>query len=524
MGVATRPVKRRREPAPRVQASTSASFPIAVPNLVCVVAWVACMVYCLRGGDPWPWLPLTAAPVVASFLFSPNYRTRTIRRMHAMWRDVEAYALGTGGIPWAGAAIFVVVPTTLCYLANNRTMGSGDTIMVVPTALSLIRQGDWNLDEYVAGPTDGTLPYFLRRTANGIYSSYPAGVVVFAVPVVAAARVAGADLRDPALHARLQKWTAAWTTAASMGLFFLLTLRLVPPAPALAVTFLVGLASAVYSTVAQGLWQHDGTILWSLVALVVEVNLRERNERIPVAVQGLACAMMLACRLTSALFVVPLGLWIVVRDRHRGVVVALWTLLAYVPWAGLYYSIYGTVLGPSAGMLHGTYWADNILPGLTGVFVSPGRGLIVYQPWVLLGLGALVPAWRSPRADSTELMPSGWLAFALAVICLHCVVVATWGMWWGGYCWGSRLLADTMPFFGLVCARPVAALWERRGGRGLLFGLALISFLTHVAAVHLQADQWNEVNDIDNHPERLWSWSEPPFLHLPGVFSPPASR
>src|SRR5205807_902608 len=158
----------------------------------------------------------------------------------------------------------------------------------------------------------------------------------------------------------------------------------------------------------------------------------------------LACGMMLTCRLTASVFVLPFALWILVRSPRRALVVTALGLLAYSPWAWLYHSIYGSIMGPSAPMLHADNWTENFLPGLAGVLISPGRGLLIYQPWVLLGLTLGMTGIGGQVGKQVD-APAGWRSFCFAVIGLHIALIAAWGVWWGGHCWGSRLLADIMP-------------------------------------------------------------------------------
>src|SRR5262249_59262564 len=106
--------------------------------------------------------------------------------------------------------------------------------------------------------SDGQRPYFCRRTSSGIYSSYPLGMVPFVLPVAAAAHLCGADLDQPKVHDRLEKWTAAWLTALCLGLFFHLALQLAPPNPAWMTTVILATGSAMFTPVGQALWQHGG--------------------------------------------------------------------------------------------------------------------------------------------------------------------------------------------------------------------------------------------------------------------------
>src|SRR5262249_15471116 len=153
-------------------------------------------------------------------------------------------------------------------------------------------------------PEHPGLQYFLIQTPHGVYSSYPAGMVLFAVPMVATARLAGADLTNHGVLIRLEKWTAAWLAALSLGLFFLTALRLAEPRPAALTTLFLGGASAMFSTTGQALWQQGGVIFWVQVLLLIEFHARGRPSWRGGVVQGVACGMMLACRLSAGLFIV----------------------------------------------------------------------------------------------------------------------------------------------------------------------------------------------------------------------------
>jgi hypothetical protein len=422
--------------------------------------------------------------------------------------------------PWSAAFFLVVLPAALLLLANNFT-DQGDNTPIMLAATSLVTEGNWQVGEFVNRPgfevwcgTDRKLSGCVRRTAGGVYSSYPAGPVQFAAPVAAVARLVGADLFDFQTHVRLQKWTAAWVAAASLGLFFLLALHLVAPAPAWIAAALLATGSAFFTTIGQGLWQHGGIVFWSLVMLLVEFRSAGRPGRLGTALQGIACAMMLACRLSAAIVVVPLGVWVLCRSPRRAIALAATAAVAFAPWALLYFSIYGQPFGPSLGQIERGSWSWRCAGSLAGVLVSPGRGAFLYQPWMVLAFAACVPALRGRLASATRApSPAGWKMFCVVAIVLNLFMVAAWRMWWGGWCWGPRLLADTLPLWGLLCLQPLALLWASRTGRKVILALALCGFLVNAPPVYLGGERWNGLpEDVDEHPARLWCWSDAPFL------------
>jgi hypothetical protein len=216
---------------------------------------------------------------------------------------------------------------------------------------------------------------------------------------------------------------------------------------------------------------------------------------------------MLACRPSAVTFLVPFGLWILARDWRRGVVMPVVAAAAFLPWAASYYALYRQPFGPSMGFL-----AEQWFPGenIGGVLFSPGRGLLVYQPWIVL-LGLLV--LRSARVGDRPL-PPGWAGFAAGTLLLHVLLIGSWPMWWGGFCYGSRLAAEVVPVAGLLAVRPIGWLFHTSWGWAVVAAVGVLGFAVHAPCAYYDAWLWNAVPvSADAHPERLWDWSRPPFLY-----------
>src|SRR5205823_3389017 len=124
------------------------------------------------------------------------------------------------------------------------------------------------------------------------------------------------------------------------------------------------------------------------------------------------------------------------------------------------FSIYGRIFGPSTGQMAPWLWAKDFWTGLHGALISPARGLLVYQPWIALATLAFVPSIRRRFSEIKRArVPAGWELVCGTAAMLYVPLVAAWAMWWGGWCWGSRLLSEAVPLFALLCVKPVAALW-----------------------------------------------------------------
>jgi hypothetical protein len=338
-------------------------------------------------------------------------------------------------------------------------------------------------------------------------------MVPFAVPVVATARLLGTDLTHHHVLGRLEKWTAAWVAALSLGLFFLTARELSDARSAAVASLILAVGSVFATTSSQALWQQGGVIFWSLAALLLECRRETRPVPGGTLLQGLAGAMMLACRPSAALFLVLFGVWVLVRSPRRGLLLAGCTCLAYLPWAVGYTAIYGTPVGPASTQMQSSCWGEQPLRGLAGVLFSPSRGLFTYQPWLVLAVGAFLVGRSQTQEEKPRAGPAGWRWFCLSAVAAQVILVSLWNCWWGGDCWGSRLLAEVVPLGALLCLEPLRLRWSSPRFRILVGGLTLAAVLVQAPGMYLNSNFWSAADDLGQHPNRLWSWTHPPFLY-----------
>jgi hypothetical protein len=385
---------------------------------------------------------------------------------------------------------------------------------VIPTAVSILNQGDLELGEYFAPDArpclrnkNGAMGLCFRAEKSGIYSGYPAGMVPFALVAAGSAKLLDVDLDQPQILLRLEKITAAAVSALAVGLFFLTALCLAPARASWFASAILAVNSGMFSTVGMALWQHGGIILWTAAVVLVEFLEAGNPSRRGTMIQGICCGLLVACRLTAATVLVPFGIWVMLRNPRRASLLVGVAVLTFLPWAWFYQSTYGTPFGPSMWFLSGKLWSNEISTSLLGVLFSPARGLLVYQPWALLVPLLFFFKGRSDHPDRQP--PTGWKWFCSSAILLHILLIAAWGCWWGGWCWGSRLVVDVVPLFALLCVVPVNGLLNSRHGRMVLFSLSLLSLAVQIPGVYGNPSTWNRSACF---PDDLWSWSHAPFL------------
>lgn len=404
------------------------------------------------------------------------------------------------------AALLLFLLSFAVYFVPGRDGGTGDTIPAQLLPLSLLREGDLDFNEFVCPPDPATgeagdylpdrclspLPYYFFVANGRVVSSYPIIAGLLNVPAHAVAAAFGAD--TVAVRSRLGVFTAALVSALAVLLLFLF-LRALPleRATVIGVTLTFAFGTLVWGVAGHGLWQHGPSLLFITGALWCIV----RGDRRALLWAGFALGLAVFTRPTNILLVAPL-VWHVVR-RHEHDRVSFLALVAVPILLMTWYSweMLGspTALGQGQRMRMG----NDPLVGLAGILVSPGRGLFVFSPVLLMALPALPHAWaRESRFPLLRPLVIG----AAGIIGVH----ALWHVWWGGVSFGYRMLIETLPAFMLL----LAVAWETHlRGRPVRVAAASALLLLSVWASALGAlvapcgfDM--DPVPVDQHPERLW--------------------
>jgi len=447
--------------------------------LRCFWAFAAFTQCCAGHGQSRLWLIAAAMPPVALLFLEPQYRKRQWSAVRNLWQSPTA----TERTAWSFASVFVGLPALALYVsAAYSVIDSGDCWPVVPTAISLVSQGDMELSEFVQvapkqyladHPEFAGLPYCLKPTTNGIYSRYPVGMTVFAIPVVAIGFLGGFDTANIDAIATVDRFVACLVAVSVLIVFTRLALLLAKPKSAVAAALLLAAGSAMYTTVAQTCWQHSGVALGVLLILLVELHPRLRNSRWSWLLVSLSIGLMYSCRLSSGAIAVVLLLWSTSQSWRRGIGFVLAAALGVLPVALWYWLVYSTPFGPSQTQFGKESWSSSWIEGLAGVLASPARGLLWYQLWVPIAVVGFVLSYRR-----------NWVWVSVLCSLVQIAIVSRWNCWWGGSCWGSRLLTECLPLLALGLLPVFDWCGKKRWSLWAFAALLILCSLPHLTGVY----------------------------------------
>jgi len=412
-------------------------------------------------------------------------------------------------------SVLLFFALVLVYSANGREVGAVDTTANMLLPVALLRGDGLVLNRYADWVSDH---HYVRLHGDDLVSRYPVLPALVALPATWL-QLAWLDRalpgweRDPLVHfwwiRTMAKNAAVLVAALTAVLLHRLLLGLGLAGVALASTLAVALGSDLWMVGSQSPWLHGTVALFLTLALWLLAPARLSNGRL--AAGGLALALAVCGRPTSAVFAVPLALWALRSQGRR----ALWLLVPAGAVGALLLAHHWIVfqdltggMGEIEAMGHAQHGVAGRLTrepltSLAGTLVSPARGLFVYSPWALLALAAL-PATRA-RIAAFPMLRSAGLGLALFTL-----VNASYAVWWGGWSFGPRYWTEAMPLFGVLLGFALA--WARERSRLLLgaFGATIgLAIALQAIGAFTYPSSWNsEPVTVDLAHERLWDWRD----------------
>ncbi len=428
-----------------------------------------------------------------------------------------------GWVPFVAISAFCFV----VFNANFRELGLADTIPATLLPASLLRHGDFELDDFDSlldeRSVDGTSTLrrqiawttAIRRIHGKLRSSYPVGAALLAVPVYAVPVAFGwlHTFRDYRIAGKV---AASLLVALSAGFVFLVLTRFTGRAPALFLTATYAFGTTAWTVASQALWQHGPALFCLSLALWSALRLDEHEKTLDACLVSAASAMTIVCRPQDAIAAVAVGSYALVRHR-RSWLPLLGPGLALLSWQLAYnVHVFGDLAGgypalyrsPAHGWRHldaSTVLTLPLSKGLPDILVSPSRGLFVYSPVLVVALVALVLAAAKGR------FPLAWYLLFWVVGSL--LLFGKNRLWWGGTSFGPRYLTElSIPLvvgLGMLWSSVAARPWLRN----VVIAAASAGILIEAIGAFTWECGWSTSPVwLDMKPERAWDFRDPEIL------------
>jgi hypothetical protein len=413
----------------------------------------------------------------------------------------------------SGLVFFVV---SVIYIASP-SWNAADSHFILPTALSMIRHGDANIDEYHDRFQEASWAVYHER--NHDWDLYPIGTPLMVVPAVwmwdRMLAMQGRDLEALLQHSYpyfAEEVLASLFTALAASLLFWYSRDRLSLPRAVLLTGLFAFGTSAYSTASRGLWQHGPSMLMIMLAVV----LYDRFEvtRWSSLLVGIVAGYSWAVRPSNLLLLIGFAVLYALDRRSNLVLYLAGSALGAVPMFWYNLSAFGTWSSYYYRLLQGTAWHSHFnWMSVFGTLISPSRGLFVFCPCML---------WLAVRATKyfRERYPLSKLELMLAGVGL-----IWWGgvtqmpNWWGGGSFGPRMLCELMLCVMVLLIPLVQELSLTNSRRFQLMTVGFVMAGTLGVAIHFRGAVSQPVTtwvqyptNLDKTPQRLWNWKDPQFL------------
>ncbi len=442
----------------------------------------------------------------------------------AGWTRARAHPLpvsSAGGRMRACAA--VLWGSMFVIFAKSPVLQMNDSQYSMLTATSLIRNGTPDLSYYSIPDYQADLPfatvrgdhaYQLARTNGRLLYGFGHGSSFLSIPFVALMNLAGVspatrDRRfDPGGELMIQKLLAAILSASMVTVFFITAALVLSARWSAVVAIGAGLGTQVWSTASRGMWAHT----WEMMLGSCVVYLLLASEVRHVSIRPILLASLLSwmffVRPPGAIAAIGVSSYVIVRRRLDFVAFAATGMAWLTAFIAYSLRIFGTVI-PYYYMSNDPHSLGlHVGMGLYGTLISPSRGILVFCPIVAWALLVVARFWGflcSRELATTALCISAGILTACAI---H-------PEWWGGACYGPRLMADAVPWFVLLAIMGLAAIpagRRRIQNPAIAAGALLLMVSVAMNANGALSGKTLSWNFTGPSPAIMLDWSRPQFL------------
>lgn len=365
-------------------------------------------------------------------------------------------------------------------------------------------------------------PYQIEIINKKFYYFFPPGTSVLSIPFVYVSNLAGIEVakKDGSYNVQGEKAIQRFASSflmAILGVVFYQTARMLHNSKrSLLFSFAALFGTQVWSTASRGMQSHTWNILLTGLLIYLITSHEIKNARLKPVLIGTILPWMYFVRPTSIIPVSATLLYFLIY--HRGSIPRL--ILTFFGWFALFVAYSWHNFGQTLPNYYasGRLIFHDLWPNFCGLLISPSRGLFIYVPILIFVFYQLARRFKDLKFHRL-------IYLSLLTTAGHFLVVSAFPKWWGGHCYGPRLITDLVPWFFLIAIIVMESYerhlpsfsyqhWRQKAGAFAAAVLLIMSVaINGYGALSITPWIWNSSpNDIDFHTERLWDWENPQFL------------
>ncbi len=402
-------------------------------------------------------------------------------------------------------ALFITI--YLIYLPFDLpTFGNrSDNLWYVPTSLSILTQGNFELSEWSKLSNLDRIDYRIVKVHGLPYSSYPLGTSLLTLPVVFAGSLIYRETNsDEERVYEIASFAAKVVASLSVALLFLVAFRLTESTSlSLFLAFLFAFATNQFNTHAGGLWSHNTGSLLLLMALPLLASENDRFASLSAIPLGLAYIT----RPTYSIVILIVSIYLLLYRRRALPAYLLWGAVLGLGFFGLNYAVYGRFLTSYQGQ---SPHAAHFVEALAGNLISPNRGLFAFAPFFLWSVYGMYLSFQE-----RDRIPPFYRLLSVIVIA-HWVMISPQAPYWSaGYYIGPRKFCDVLPIWMLLLIPSLRKLVIASPRRNwLLIPVWILAvgwsvFVQYRSVTDLSVYQWNHRPvRLEDQPSRVWDWDD----------------
>ena len=448
-------------------------------------------------------------------------------------------------------ALRLALTAFVIYNINLRSVTSLDTYPTRYLPISIIKEFNFDLDEFyflhqypaswfdkygntLEGGKVGKnqIPYYLKYGRGHYMSSYPVMPSILSVPVyvlpvllgLTEGSVTALDRNQTEIVGTfLSKMSASLAVAFSVGIVYLTLRHFTTKRASFWIAFTYGFACSSWAVSSQGLWQSS--MSQPLLALAFYFFVRARQNPKHIQYAGIPLAVAVACHPPAIIFAFIFFIYVLHKYRAQVLHFMIFPTIIGALLLAYNYYYFGSLTGAYAVSESYTNSDDQAigqtnnklfmttsdithprLKWLLGLLISPGRGLLVYSPYLIFSLlGLLVVLYRG----RDHLL----IYISIATI-LTLLLYSSWFGWHGAFNYSYRLLVDLLPGLSLLLVPVLSWIIANRYIKVLFITLVAFSVLIQIIGAFFYPCGWYDNAPIsDRITDKIyWNWRDPEFL------------